>query len=401
MRVYRRLETTVKDSLRGWGLRRGRRRRPRPCRRTQRGLRLLAAALAVVVAGCAADRAAEVTYQELFRLSVGPLEDQVQIGPGYEQAGIRFSLTGGQFHVANAPVRKVMRFSSRGDLLLLLYDPRLNPKPVGLAEAGPDTVSTRLARRRALGVLGRVAADSHGTMYVQERLAPDGWQTEDEVTRSHVVRRFERAGADRGYLGREGVSGTPFGFVHRLVVTARDELFVVTRDTVAWQVYWFDAEGLLRFRRRLEVADFTDGPEAVEIASVIADPRGPPHLLVEAVMQPDGGSDIWRVSGDGPPSRAFAAPRSRSAPFRLIGSADSRLFFVSYAVVDDGSNRAPLTITDLDGRPLAQVELSLQDPALQFSELQVAVDGVLYGARLGPEHVDFFWWRTDLLMQRR
>ncbi|CAI8032543.1 Bifunctional NAD(P)H-hydrate repair enzyme Nnr [Geodia barretti] len=277
-------------------------------------------------AGCAADRAAEVTYQELFRLSVGPLEDQVQIGPGYEQAGIRFSLTGGQFHVVNAPVRKVMRFSSRGDLLLLLYDPRLNPKPVGLAEAGPDTVSTRRASRRALGVLGRVAADSHGTMYVQERLAPDDWQTEDEVTRSHVVRPIRPHRRRPGVPGQGGCERYAVRVRASPGVTARDELFVVTRDTVAWQVYWFDAEGLLRFRRRLEVADFTDGPEAVEIASVIADPRGPPHLLVEAVMQgmqPDGGSDIWRV----------------------------------------------------------------------------AVDGVLYGARLGPEHVDFFWWRTDLLMQ--
>jgi hypothetical protein len=43
----------------------------------------------------------------------------------------------------------------------------------------------------------------------------------------------------------------------------------------------------------------------------------------------------------------------------------------------------------------------VQLSALQLSELQVAVDGVLYGARIGPEHVDFFWWRTDLLMQRR
>jgi hypothetical protein len=123
------------------------------------------------------------------------------------------------------------------------------------------------------------------------------------------------------------------------------------------------------------------------------------------VRLPDGHSDIWRVSGEGDPSRAFAAPRSPHAPFRLIGSAGGRLFFVAHAGPDGtgnaGSNRAQLTITDADGRPLAQVELTLQDPALQFSELQVATDGVLYGARIGPEHVDFFWWRTDLLMQRR
>jgi len=401
LRVYRRLETTVKE----------------PAGRTGRigaAARSLAAALAVALAaaGCA-ERPSAVTRQELFSLSVGPLEDQVHIATGYAQAGVRLSLAGGLFHVVNAPVRKVMRLSSFGDLLLLLYDPRLNPRPVGLAEAGADTVSTRVAHSLPLGPLGLVAADSQGTMYVQERLAPDDWQTEDGVTRSHVVRRFDRTGADLGYLGREGVSGTPFGWVHRLLITERDELFVVTRDVDAWQAFWFDAGGVLRFRRRLADDDLRAGnddePRAA-IASVMAAGRGPPHLLVEAVTPPGGHADIWRVTGDEAPRRAFAAPRSPHAPFRLIGSAGGRLFFTSYAGEEDagdsGSHRVPLAITDGEGRPLAQAELSLQDPALQdqvlqFSELQVATDGVLYGARIGAERVEFFWWRTDLLMRRR
>lgn len=364
--------------------------------------RALAAVLvaAVTAAGCA-DRAPQVARRQLFSLPAGPLEDQVRIAPGYRQGGVRLFLSGGMFHVVNAPARKVMRLSSFGDLLLLLYHPRFNPAPVGLAEAAPGTVSTRRARSLPLGPLGHVAADSQGTMYVQERLAPGAWQTDGPVVRSHVVRRFDRTGGDLGYLGREGVSGTPFGFVHRLAVTGQDDVLVVTRDAGAWRAYWFDGDGLLRFRRRLTAADL-GGPEAAEIAAVVADPLGAPHLLVEATAQPGGRSTVWTVNGDDEPRRAFAAPRAQRAPFRLLGSGGGRLFFAAHA----GPNRALLTITGRQGRPLAQVELSLQDaarrdPALQFSELQVAVDGVLYGARIGPEQVEVFWWRTDLLMQRR
>ena len=367
----------------------------------------MALAVALAAAGCA-ERTSQVTRQELFSLSVGPLEDQVHVVPGYEQAGVWLSLNDGLLHVVNAPVRKVMRFSSFGDLLLLLYDPRLNPRPVGLAEPGADSVTTRLARSLPLGPLGRVAVDSQGTMYVQERLAPDDWEQEGGVNRSHVLRRFDRTGADLGYLGREGVSGTPFGRVQRLLVTERDELFVVTRDADSWQAFWFDARGGLRFRRRLSAGDLRsadDVPPPVEIESVLADGRGPPHLLVETVALPGGRADIWRVTGEDEPRRAFPAPHSPHAPFRLIGSARGRLFFASHGSAAEAgsteSRRVPLTITDGEGRPLAQAELSLQDPALQFSELQVATDGVLYGARIGPERVDFFWWRTDLLMQRR
>lgn len=371
---------------------------------------VLAAALAAAATavGCA-DRAPHVERQQLFSLPAGPLEDQVRIAPGYEQGGVRLYLSGGLLHVVNVPARKVMRFSPFGDLLLLLYHPRFNPTPVGLAEAAPDTVSTRRARSLPLGPLGHVAADSQGTIYVQEQLAPDAWEADDPVTRSHVIRRFDRTGGDRGYLGREGVSGTPFGFVQRLAVTERDEVLVVTRDAETWQAYWFDAQGLLQFRRRLAAADLggADGPAAVEIVAVVADPIGSPRLLVEAAARPDGHSAIWRVSGDAAPVRVFAAPRSQHAPFRLLGSGGGRLFFVALAA----PNRVLLAITGRQGRSLAQIELSLQDAApqlaelqvsrFQFSELQVTVDGVLYGARIGPERVDFFWWRTDLLMQWR
>ena len=364
--------------------------------------RVLAAVMAAsVTAGCA-DRAPQVARQQLFSLPAGPLEDQVRIAPGYEQGGVRLSLSGGMFHVVNAPARKIMRLSSFGDLLLLLYHPRFNPAPVGLVEAEPGTVSTRRARSVSLGPLGRVASDSQGTIYVQEQLAPGAWETDGPVARSHVVRRFDRNGADRGYLGREGVSGTPFGFLHRLAVTDRDDVLVVTRSVDGWRAYWFDRQGLLRFRRRLTAADL-GGAEPVEITAIVADPLGPPHLLVEAAAQPGGQSAVWRsvvwrVSGDAEPRRAFMTPRTQHAPFRLLGSGGGRLFFAAHA----GPNAALLAITGRQGRTLAQVELSLQDAArqdraLQFSELQVAVDGVLYGARIGPERVEVFWWRTDLL----
>ena len=353
----------------------------------------------LAAAGCA-DRPVQVTQRTLFSVAVGPLEDQVTIASGYEQAGVRLSLSGGLFHVANAPVRKVMRFSSFGDLLLLLYHPQFNPQPAGLTEAGPDTVSTRLARSRPFGPVGHVAADSDGTIYLQEQLDASDWESDGGVTRSYVVRRFDRTGDDQGYLGREGTGGTPFGFLERLAVTERAEPFVVTRDAESWQVFWFDSPGSLVYRRRLapgELAGPNGGPAAAEIVSVVADRRGPPHLLVEAVVEPGERAALWRVSGDGVPSWAFAAPRSAGSPFRLIGAAYGHLFFAARADTD----LTLLVITDDRGRALAQVDLSLQDPTLQLSGLQVSADGVVYGARIGPQRVDFLWWRTDLLIERR
>lgn len=363
-------------------------------------VRILAVVLTLTlsVIGCA-DRVVHLTQRTLFSVAVGPLEDQLELAPGYEQAGVRLWLHSGIFHISNAPVRKVMRVSSFGDLLLLIYHPELNPKPAGLTTVESDTVSTRLARSYAIGPVGHVAADGEGTIYLQEQLDPESWESDGVMIRSHAVRRFDRTGEDLGYIGREGPTGSPFGFVEKLSVTDDGDLLVVTRDAESWQAFWFDREGLLRFRRRLAASDLQgseEGPVAVEIVSVLAADSGPPHLLVEAVVEPSGRSALWHVDSDGVPILALAAPRSDGAPFRLIGGAGGWLFFAARA----NSEITLLTITDDHGRPLAQVELSLQDPTVQLSELQVSNDGVLYGARIGPERVEFLWWRTDLLIKQ-
>jgi hypothetical protein len=54
------------------------------------------------------------------------------------------------------------------------------------------------------------------------------------------------------YLGKEGVGGSPFPRINGIFTTIRDELAVVCRLPLGWNIYWFDSEGVLLYQIPLQ-----------------------------------------------------------------------------------------------------------------------------------------------------
>ena len=199
----------------------------------------LAFVACLLPAACTRQPPPELARDELFSLSLGPLDEQLdlfRIGGSAVRDATRISMRDGLFYVANGSARKVLQLSSYGDLLLIIYDPRHNPAPVGLAAA-----ATRLAVRHALHEPSYVAVDSSQRIYVVD--------TEPDAAAGgpgQLVRRFAPGGRHLGAIGREGVGGTPFPHIHHLAVTADDLLVVVARTPRQWLGYWYDAAGRLQ-----------------------------------------------------------------------------------------------------------------------------------------------------------
>ncbi len=202
-------------------------------------LRVLVAAAGVagmaVLGSCGSRMPAELIGDELFRLGVGPLDEQldlVRVAGAPAPHATRVAMRDGLFYVANGNARKVMQLSSHGDLLLLIYDPDRNPGPVGLA-AGGNGVATRTAVPHRFRELSHIAVDNR-----QRILVVDG----------HLVKRFGPDGSYLDAIGREGRGGAPFPFVERLTVMADDTLVVTARTPEQWITYWYDGDGRLQDR---------------------------------------------------------------------------------------------------------------------------------------------------------
>jgi hypothetical protein len=176
---------------------------PQPSRRVWCSCAVAACVAVLTLAGCQRKGIEELLSSELFSLSMGKMEDQVdlfQFDNAMVERPTSITMRDGWFYIANGSASKVMEFSSYGDLLFLLYNPQTNPTPsiLGPADtsgaAATDVASTRGYVAYPFADIGQIAVASDRTLYVEDAV-PEAKQVNDAdrgVIRSRTILRFDR-----------------------------------------------------------------------------------------------------------------------------------------------------------------------------------------------------------------
>ena len=235
-----------------------------------------------------------VSREQLFTLSYGKGEDQVdlfQTEASQTPLKTRIAMREGIFYLANGNASKVVRLSSFGDVLSMIYNPERNPEPLllkstpgaspsspagaspqvpGSASAsgsigtgtpgasgsvtGADAAYGRRAVAYPFRAVGEIAVDSRQTIYVEDRLPPERrvYDKDLDAVLDHVVLRFDKDGNSLDYLGQEGVGGTPFPFIQDVYTTNGDDCIVVSLTQSLWLVDWFDAKGFVKHSMKIK-----------------------------------------------------------------------------------------------------------------------------------------------------
>jgi hypothetical protein len=391
------------------------------------GTAVLAAAIAAsCLASCARGSAPELVAEPLFPLELGRLEDQVdlfQTASSPMSGRTRIAMRDGLFYIANGSARKIMVFSSYGDLLFLLYDPQANPKPT-LASAPTEagTVSTRGAVEYPFQDLGEIAVSSEKVLYVEDA-APAARVVKDPVagTLGRIVLRFDRRGTPLAPLGQEGSNGTPFPFITALHVTDADQLVVVCRLAAAWQVFWFSREGVLLHQVEIDGAHLPPIDESGFIASlvnIVPDLAAPVLYLllyyypntaekastgVTARVHPldlrtrQYGKAIELPVNPGRKEKVgFTTQEIARPPYDLLGAgSNGHLYLLGYT----DSNLYNLVILGLDGRIRGRAYVVIEDSELTYRDTHLSASGIIYGLLCGQAKADVSWWRSDRLLK--
>ncbi len=391
--------------------------------------------LSLLLAACGGSRGAvAVAREQLFTLGYGSAEDQVDLFQLENAAGplkTRIAMREGIFYLANGNGAKVMRLSSFGDVLSMIYNPERNPEPLLLRPAKGDDTSGRRAYAHPFRAVGELAVDSRQTLYVEDRLPPER-RVYDEASSGmldYVVLRFDKEGRFLDFLGQEGPGGTPFPYIVGIHTTPGDDCVVVSMTQTAWLVHWFDARGLVRYALKLR-RDALPQPEkdASFIASldrVVPDSDGKALLLKvdyyrEAVdpqtksrsgidyagswayrMDPSSGAILARWEVPAEEKTVKQGPEGVSARYvrvpEFLGVAGGRLFFIT--ADDDGTSR--LSILDEGNREVKRYNIDIAPDELYYSTLYLSPDGILC-ALLGTKYeARVVWWRFDKLFGGR
>jgi hypothetical protein len=393
---------------------------------------LLFAPALLALASCGGKReAVAVSREQLFSLSYGKGEDQLdlfQTDPGQAPLKTRLAMREGIFYVSNGNGARVVRLSSFGDVLSMIYNPDRNPEPVLLKPQAAPGLAGRRAVQYPFRAVGEIAVDSRQTVYVEDRLPPERrvYDKDLDSMLDYVVLRFDKDGESMDYLGQDGVGGTPFPYIENVYATTNDECVVVAMTQGFWLVDWFDAKGFVKHSLRIK-RDALPQPEGEKglIASLdhilpdsdsrslivkidyyknSVDPTTKSDTGVEFAgswayrMDPSNGSisDKWQVPavekvekkpGENGVDRSVLIPE-------LLGMSANRLFFIT---AGDG-DKSEISVFDLQTRIISRYSIDIAKDELYYSTLCLSPEGILC-ALLGTKYeAKLVWWRFDKLL---
>jgi len=357
-------------------------------------------------AACTRQAPPELARDELFSLSLGPLDEQLdlfRIGGSAVRDATRISMRDGLFYIANGNARKVLQLSSYGDLLLVIYDPRHNPAPLGLAVP------------HALHAPSYLAVDSTQRIFVVDTVpgAAVGGS-------GQLVQWFASGGRHLGAIGREGVGGTPFAHIQRLAVTVDDVLVVVVRTPRQWLGYWYDADGRLLEQVELSYVGELGDEEALVVWEVIPQLTERRLLLFVAAAPAESGAPSPVVVRDAPGVRvydlasrsvvgSFALPAGDSRRGAAAGGGEELASpeYYPLGVTADGllfltrrenEQLHSLVVLGRGGRVVTRRLFGIDEAGLRFASLGMSAGGVLYALLAEDERARVVWWRSDLLV---
>ncbi|PKL06459.1 MAG: hypothetical protein CVV53_04195 [Spirochaetae bacterium HGW-Spirochaetae-9] len=194
---------------------------------------------------------------DLFSVGYGLSENNIDLS-SQGRDGIDLTMSQGIFHMLDGRSRKIMRLSSYGDLLALLYDPSISPVPgivkpltaplpdgakiKGQASAGRYAVPVSFAQPR------KIAVGQDQTIYVADKVPQASARIYDPQSASYldgIVRRFGAMGVEKASIGQEGPGGTPFPVILSMDVFREGTFGVFSASESTFLVHHFGKEGNL------------------------------------------------------------------------------------------------------------------------------------------------------------
>jgi len=395
-------------------------------------MRFLSASVLLAVlllASCADKPVPSLDRENLFQLSIGRMEDQIDLFRLEGRARprkTRLAMRDGIVYLSDGNGAKVVSYTSYGDLLSMIYDAESNPPPINLRTDFAETeVVTRRASAYPLNEAGEIAVNSRKEIFVEDRVPAERrtYDAERRTMLDSVVLRFGGDGRFIEYLGQEGIGGTPFPLITGLYVSAYDELVVVCRHVIGWNVYWFDPEGNLLYLVLIERDDLPlpegrrSKPSLDKIIPAVDDRKV--YLKVDyykdtvddSTNTRSGigydGSILWTLDVK---TGAYSEPREVPVLERVevdgvtrtqtelissfLGVAKGGKFF--FSAPEDGGYALILLAAGSPERKRGFIRVDPEE--LVFNSFFLSDDGILSALLASEFEAKIVWWRTDRLI---
>ncbi|HSV97486.1 MAG TPA: hypothetical protein VLM75_11220 [Spirochaetota bacterium] len=293
----------------------------------------------------------------------------------------------GKIYTADNMLKRLQVLDRGGDPLLVI-GPRVSREDAGDVKQSSFNFS----------VIGVMAVDSRGSIYVQNRLMPSGGAMRSErgeeidFSPSYIL-VFDKSGGLMHTIGQKGSPDIPFYYIEDIQIDRHDRLFVVSRSFDTWSVYRFDNRkrnfyinlGAQDFRETEKGETYTGRIEGIKTFS-----SGEDFLVSVAYYH---GSrfkyrKIYNYSverGRKEERSTITIPDPKNELFNLVDDKHLLLWNVEGAKIK-------FAILNLDGNVINNVLVQMKDNKF-YEDIFADENGQLYSAHVSRKDVEVMEWK--------
>ncbi len=384
---------------------------------------------------CRSRRGEDIARKDLFSLKYGKLENQIdlfQIPGRTYQSGTAVFMRGGLFYLTDGNSRKLMEFTSYGDLIFMLYNPSSNPRPTLLnTDVGDREKTTKQAVAFDFNSPGKTVVSSFNDIYMIDRVGDERSIRDKKrgVVLNRILLHFNKKGEFLNFIGQEGIGGSPFPYIDGLYITKYDQLIVITRTPKAWEIFWFKPDGEILHHVSIDVSTFSsliDKEMSISIERIIPD-RVLEKIYISVSVFKDiidpatrVKSTVKRIGGRiyqfdmranklggyleipedkvQKPSESNGEIEQAMLPsYELFGITEDHFY---YLLRYESNNRTRLLILNSNGKVMTERTMLTGDSSLIYRYLSMDASGIVYGMLANDERARIVWWRTDKILAR-
>ena len=378
---------------------------------------------------CKEKKNTEILKQEQrFIINYGNFEDEIDLFDIMQQGTnieTYIHMRNGFFYITNGKSKKVMQFTSYGDLLGILYNSETNPTPsFSINEnIGESVKGTQMATAYQFQSPSNLAVDSNKNIYVVDQLPQERQELDPEknIWLKNVVLRFSSNGEYLDYLGQQGLGGTPFPYIQNVFCTEKNEPVVVSITNNGYIVNWFNQDGFPLFTVPIEINLLPNPFETIDkdvyksLDIIIPDYNTRTLYLkidyYQSEIDPTSGfrsavsyaaTYIYPLNVETGifgepvlvPSYEEQSKDSGEAdikPYELLGITESGYFFF----ITPLENGYDLQIMQSNGQKIIHKKLLVQQEDLLFSRIDLSKEGIISAILANNFEASVVWWRAD------
>jgi hypothetical protein len=377
------------------------------------------------LSACSRGRISSVARVDLFSLEIGPLDNQVNLSSMVSVISdhrTSLAMRDGLFYISDTLGKKIIRYTSFGDLLFVIYNDLDNPPPITLRHGIEDEgVATRWSIAYPLQEPGAITVDSRKHIYAADKVEEDrkGFDSEDKTLLDTVVLHFDDSGRFVNFLGQEGIGGKPFPRVSGIYASINDEIAVVCLLSTGWNIYWFNSEGTLLYLVHLKRDSIPVlGGRNISFSSVDSITAAPDNRKlflkvdyyfaaeVNGPAVPDS-SVIWIMNVEnGAYEESIEVPFFEYTTTENNQKVTQRLFYFMLGVIKndrvflyfpvDGGYSLLVLTAGSEERRLGFIQV--KNDELEYNTFNLSAEGILSGLVATNWEAMLVWWRTDRLL---